>query len=172
MSTLNWWRERCLEWCYDRFEDGKFGDQKYLDDWPDRFEGIHELRHLGGGVAPWNMSQYSYKMDDKEVYLKKTDPWSRLVFFHFHSLKIYNNYFDLGVYDLNQHIVNYIYRPYLLELDQIDSILRSSGYSFNWHGKIESKYSLKSVYEKMKRLLKRSCNTYSRKELNLYAKNY
>jgi hypothetical protein len=74
LKVLNWWRDRCLEWCFNRFEDGKFGDQKYLDDWTDRFEGIHVLKHLGGGLAPWNVQQYSF-FENKESLAKAAAPF-------------------------------------------------------------------------------------------------
>ena len=87
-SALTWWRERCLEWCYNRMEDGKFGDQKYLDDWIERFEGVYILKHLGGGVAPWNMQQYTFHIDNGMICGYEIASGSRfyLIFFHFHAL--------------------------------------------------------------------------------------
>jgi lipopolysaccharide biosynthesis glycosyltransferase len=46
MVCLQWWRDRCLEWCYDRLEDGKFADQKYLNDWLERFSLVRVLKGL------------------------------------------------------------------------------------------------------------------------------
>ena len=44
-ACLNWWRAKCIEWCYDRLEDDRFADQKYLDDWPSRFSKVVVLEH-------------------------------------------------------------------------------------------------------------------------------
>lgn len=91
LHVLNWWRNACIEWCYNRFENGKFGDQKYLDDWTERFTGIHELQNLGGGVAPWNMQQYTFRREGDSVIGTElsTGKDFKLVFFHFHDLLCY-----------------------------------------------------------------------------------
>lgn len=78
LKVMRWWQERCLEWCFKRFEDGKFGDQKYLDDWPERFANeVHVLKQVEKTLAPWNVFHF-------ETQGKKLSP----VFYHFHSLRI------------------------------------------------------------------------------------
>jgi len=92
LEVLNWWRDRCIEWCYNRFEDGKFGDQKYLDDWMTRFDCVHELENIGGGVAPWNVSQYKFYNKNNKIFgVEKTNNKEFvLVFYHFHGFKLLN----------------------------------------------------------------------------------
>ena len=88
LKILKWWRNACIDWCYNRKEDGKFGDQKYLDDWTERFEGVHVLQHLGGGVAPWNMQQYTFEEKFGGIVGREnaTCKEFQLVFFHFHDI--------------------------------------------------------------------------------------
>jgi hypothetical protein len=85
LETLRWWRDRCLEWCYNRFEDGRFGDQKYLDEWPSRFSGVHVVANPGAGLAPWNVGGHRLTSSDG-VCLVDGLP---LVFYHYHSLITY-----------------------------------------------------------------------------------
>jgi Methyltransferase domain len=85
LEALHWWHDRCIEWCYYRLEDGKLGDQKYLDDWPERFDGVHVLEHTGGGTAPWNAEQYAIEERDGSVLVDGRP----LVFYHYHSLKLF-----------------------------------------------------------------------------------
>jgi hypothetical protein len=119
MRVLNWWRERCLEWCYNRVEDGKFGDQKYLDVWTSDFPGVHELRHLGGGVAPWNIQQYEFKKDVDRWLLrtKGSGDYMELVFIHFHDLVFFKDGFvRLSKYPISSIVQREFYTPYLKQL--------------------------------------------------------
>ena len=89
-KVLEYWRSKCEEWCYNRMEDGKFGDQKYLDDWESRFEGIvYNCRNIGCGVAPWNVQKYVVSLENGELYVtdRITKVRRPIVFFHYHALK-------------------------------------------------------------------------------------
>ncbi|MDF3819119.1 hypothetical protein P3G55_04380 [Leptospira sp. 96542] len=91
MSALNWWAERCIEWCYARTENGKFGDQMYLDDWETRFSSVHVLKHLGGGVAPWNLEKYNLKSNEGNNFIfedSETGILFSAIFYHFHEVKL------------------------------------------------------------------------------------
>lgn len=118
LKVLEWWRDACLDWCYAKFEDGKFGDQKYLDDWPTRFSGIFVSENKGEGVAPWNIQQWL-----------ETNAES-IIFFHFHALKLYKNYAYMGFYKFPCWVQKKLYSPYVNSLRKFDSqLLKFSGYS-------------------------------------------
>jgi hypothetical protein len=138
IAALNWWADRCLEWCYSREEDGKFGDQKYLDDWTTRFEGVHVLRHLGGGVAPWNVQQYEVlATDGAAVQLREfaSDAQFPLVFYHFHGLQIFRDgEIDLATYPLGLGFRAEVYGRYLDGLREAAALLSPVSNEKNFHG--------------------------------------
>lgn len=129
LRALHWWRDVCLEWCYARYEDGRFGDQKYLDDWPVRFSGVHVLKHLGGGVAPWNIQQYSFSQKSsgelEGVELESGDRFL-MVFYHYQNFKLFDGRFvELGYYKLSDHVKKLIYKPYLIHFLKIEERLKA-----------------------------------------------
>lgn len=78
-ACLRWWRDECLKWCYSKLENGKYGDQKYLDYFADKFKNVYAVENRGAGIAAWNMDGYKYK-DRCVIYKKKVWPY---VFFHY-----------------------------------------------------------------------------------------
>ena len=81
-KILSDWRKQCIKWCYNRFENGKFGDQKYLDNWPQKYSKLHILNNLGGGVAPWNVQQYKVLKNLKFLKLSNKTKFN-LIFLSF-----------------------------------------------------------------------------------------
>ena len=84
LAALRWWRERCLERCELAPEEGVWGDQKYLDDWPERFGGVHVLEHPGA-LGPWNVASHALEQQGESVLTDGV----RLVFFHFTAFDLY-----------------------------------------------------------------------------------
>lgn len=83
-GCLRWWRNECLKWCYSKLEEGKYGDQKYLDYFADKFKNVHDIENRGVGIAYWNMNDNRYA--DGQVNYKK-QKWP-VVFFHYSGINI------------------------------------------------------------------------------------
>ncbi|PIS40079.1 MAG: glycosyl transferase [Candidatus Nealsonbacteria bacterium CG08_land_8_20_14_0_20_36_22] len=114
INCLDWWRKKCLECCSERYKNGKFGDQLYLNDWPQRFKKVKVLQHKGGGVAPWNYKNYKITQKNNKVYVDNNP----LIFYHFHQLFIFRpNLIKLvRGYSLSKNVKKLIYYPYLESL--------------------------------------------------------
>ena len=117
IAALNWWRERCIEWCHDYVDGDRFADQRYLDRLPGMFSGVHVIGHLGANLAPWNFADLRLEWRDGSVFVEGRYP---LLFFHFQGVK------REGRYYFNSHrlfhapfptlVRERIYQPYIAAL--------------------------------------------------------
>lgn len=127
LACLDWWRERCIEWCFDRVEADRFADQKYLDRFPSLFTNVHVITNPGANLAPWNVANHSIQGDTPGV------DGVPLVFYHFQGLKqirelIFDAHLDDYSARLTRVIQDRIYRPYLLSLLRAQAFVQTSGY--------------------------------------------
>ena len=82
-ACLERWRVQCLEWCFDRVENGRFADQAYLDDWPETQHGVIVMIDPGIGLGPWNFMQFRIE-ESGSVPTVDGEPF---VLFHFHGFR-------------------------------------------------------------------------------------
>ena len=74
IDCLKWWKASCLNWCYAAGDKKRYGDQKYLDEFPKRYKNVHIIENIGCGVAPWNLGSFNYN--------------TPLILFHFQSFRL------------------------------------------------------------------------------------
>jgi hypothetical protein len=114
---LEWWRARCIEWCYLRVEPDRFGDQKYLDQVPGLFPEACVVDHPGANVAPWNL-------DARRLEESADGPvvdGRPVVFFHFHGVRrVLSRIYDSGLEGyqvrLSAPVRRSLYDPYFSDL--------------------------------------------------------
>lgn len=119
IACVKSWKDNCIDWCYQRLEDGKYADQKYLDYWQQQFDGVRVINHLGANVAIWNIGNYRLSLKNNKIFVNK----HQLIFYHFANLKqIDSRTFQT---DLSRVLVacrgilmENIYKPYALALSR------------------------------------------------------
>jgi hypothetical protein len=152
LACLEWWRERCLEWCYDRVEGGRFADQGYLNEFPTRFKGVRALEHPGINAAPWNVDPASLKCVDER-------PWvygQPVLFYHYQGIReVESGWFDPGV--RNYHVPftrglrDYLYVPYLRQLVSNQAKLRPRGITPSiGYKRLPTGFGLSAIWERFR----------------------
>ena len=130
-KVLRWWQDKVIECCTVSADGKIFGDQKYLDDWMERFQSIHVIENMGAGIAPWNIANYELvsKKDGKiNVRYKLDNQCASIVFYHFHNMTfIDSNKVNIEVYNralsTSKELVEAIYYPYIRKIADKRSFL-------------------------------------------------
>jgi hypothetical protein len=135
-KVLDRWQRQCIEWCFDRVEPGRFGDQKYLDDWPSRFGGVvHVLRHVNSTVGPWNARMFHRQQGRLSA-----------VFYHFHGFRLLGPHWALlfSRFEVGQGARAY-YRAYVATMRDALRRLRVHGIPLRTRALPEDLRSVRAV---------------------------
>ena len=114
------WQKQCLESCAmpARKKSAVFGDQKYLDDWPEAYPNeVHICTRQAETLAPWNVDYYQ-ALSDRKI-------WP--VFYHFHSFRIFHPRWVQLCTGYNPQCAAHLYEAYLVSLRRQEERLKSEG---------------------------------------------
>lgn len=166
-KVLDWWTGLCLDWCYARHEEGRFGDQKYLDTFADYWEGVHDIEQTGC-CGPWNIKRYQIINEGGNILIEENGVRNPLVFYHFHFLRniryaLYEEMI-LGPYEYSKPIRKVIYAPYIKELMETEKRIREWFPSIDALGSEYREVStLRQLYHLLKSFLKKDVVIWKRK---------
>lgn len=136
-EILAWWKDKCLKDCSGNRTYEVYGDQKYQNEFPKRFRGVHVMENEGGGLAPWNISQYKMLTNENglQIINKRTKKKVKAIFYHYHGFEILSNdLINMSVYRWkgrgnDEKLLKVIYGNYFRELQDIRNELNKAGIS-------------------------------------------
>ena len=107
------WEKRCREWCYAYHDEGRFGDQKYLEQWPINFrEVVHSLSIKDAILASWNATRFNHKS---------------AIAWHFHGINLFSKeskiFIDYSYQPIPDSALDDVYDVYLRDLKKAIEII-------------------------------------------------
>lgn len=104
------WKAQCVDWCFARHENGKFGDQGYLNAWPEKYGAAVFMTPTPGIFqGPWNAFRFDSKL---------------AMTFHFHGFLLFSDSTaNFGPYPIPRNHKRMLYRPYFRELEASRALL-------------------------------------------------
>lgn len=129
LRALRYWADSCLNWCFDKAEDGKYADQKYLEDFASVASGVYVEKSGGANLAPWNSDLSRISVDNKgNIFVNK----ERLVYFHAQGIKHVNGRWVLGHINYlsfaSRQLKKLIYAAYFRKLETWSKRLRTGSF--------------------------------------------
>jgi hypothetical protein len=136
-EVLKDWKSWCFK--YSKDKPRVYPGQTCLDTWPERFDCVGVIQHVGAGVAPWNIQKYTFEVRDG-VPLVDGAP---IVFYHYHQYGVYEDGWHLlSYYPLTREVVNFIYGSYIQELKRSETLVRTVDPTFNYRRRYKNNRNL------------------------------
>ena len=104
------WANECASWCFDRTENGKYADQKYLEDFERWSSKVSKAKSKTLNLASW-------------VSAPKDSDFQNCVFYHFHGLVSHGEYVvlpHLQYLRLSKKLEKSMHRDYLENLGRLE----------------------------------------------------
>jgi hypothetical protein len=124
VRVASWWLKKCLEWCKDLTEDGRFADQKYLESFSNIAPGVVTSQDFGLNLGPWGLNSLSdITSRNGSVYVNSQS----LIAFHFSGLQWNRTFAILGLrpyrYRVSKSVYGLVYAPYLRSIHRWETDL-------------------------------------------------
>ena len=91
LKILEDWKNQCIDCCTNTPTGENFGDQLYLNEWPDKYDRVYIVEDEGIDVAPWNVNEYRIIKEGDMYRVQKDDKSFELVMYHFHAISFLSN---------------------------------------------------------------------------------
>ena len=66
------WINDCNYWCHAYVSGNKYGDQKYLNGWIKKYNGVKVIASNGANLAPGILINLNYLLREKKFMLRMT----------------------------------------------------------------------------------------------------
>ena len=153
-KVLDWWAERCLEWCFYAKPGTTewYGDQKYLNVFQERFNGVYVSKHFGVGLAPWNIDQVDLFKSTPSIKIKviKTGEIVPVVIYHFESVTyLTKRIINTHSRKTTRRVHDAIYHPYCVEIVDARKMLKEKyGIEFSLKRRVVTKNPILRIYQR------------------------